>query len=156
MRGPGRNNLDKQAANPPAGDDTRRSQYSQPGDQYEHPAGAVGRSEPPARSACQKFICHRETAAAGAEDQHEVQRHHPASGWDEAQCAHVPARGDRLHHLGESGQLSAEGRPHQENLLGGHRQQQTNHGVPPGHGPALGQLQEHESQEDQEGGEERD
>ena len=91
---------------------------------------------------------------SGFEDKHEVQRDHPAAGGHKAKRAHEPARGDRLHHLRVPGKLAAQGGAHQEDQLRGHRQQQADHGVPPGHRPAQRQLPEHESQEDQAGGEE--
>ena len=61
----GGNNLDQSTANPTTGDDSRGTQHPQPGDQHEHPAGALGRPQRVAGSACQKFLCHWEAAAPG-------------------------------------------------------------------------------------------
>ena len=54
---------------------------------------------------------------AGSEDEHPVQRDHPAAGGHQAQRAHVAARRHRLHHLGVPGQQPAAGRTHQEDQL---------------------------------------
>ena len=54
---------------------------------------------------------------AGSEDEHAVQRDHPAAGGHQAQRAHVAARRHRLHHLGVPGQQPAAGRTHQEDQL---------------------------------------
>ena len=63
------------AADPAAGDDPRGVEHPQPGDEHEHPPRARRRPQRPPRLPRQVLLCHRETAAAGSEDQHKVQRH---------------------------------------------------------------------------------
>lgn len=100
---------------------------------------------------------HRETAAAGDEDQHEIHGVRPPPGRGQAQCSHDAAPGQGHDHIGISGQRLAEKRQtgEERRLQRRNLEQHGNHGVPAGHQTVVGQLPEHAVEEDQEGGEER-